>query len=271
MGGSDPIITFANCPDMHARPAWLRPILVAFALAPAVLATGQRTYHDGFFSWSSLQVNMTVADRWRILPDASVRRLDGVGAPVTSTARLGVERAWKTNWTAAAGYAFFRSYPYAPFANSSVVDEHRAWEQVQHLTGPGRWRWRNRLRMEHRLIDHLGKTDGMVVVDGSDLVHRYRLKSQLERRLGSGSRPNWKVFGFCEPMLRTSGDVELSLVDQLRVGLGGGRRTGPHLEVFGNWMFQWLVRGNGDRIERNHWIMFTAVLDIDLSRKAAEP
>ena len=254
------------------RKVWNGLLLAVVGVLPGAEASAQYTSAEQFMTWSVLNVNVKLHDRWRVVYDMSYRSYNGTEADVNNTYRAVVERK-AGNWQLGIGYAYFVAHPYGRFPGARTTEEHRIFEQATFSTNNKSVRWQHRFRFEHRDQERL-----FTASDGSAASERYwtfrpRYRTMLSwaiPRDGKSSRFTLHVFQ--ELFLRFGpSNIVKSRFDQQRLSAQVACRIAKPAEVQVGYMFQDLLRTNGIQEERNHWLMLALIVDLDLSRKAQEP
>jgi hypothetical protein len=216
--------------------------LTATHAAPAVAADDIQTGWAAWFNTSKL------TDRYSLTSDVQLRSTDDWEHVRTVLARAGVTRAWRPGIALGAGAAYIETVN----VGAPNLTEHRLWQQAVFTSASGPRTLMQRLRLEQRFIERVGRSDAYST--------RVRYSARLVVPFGAGAngKPPYYAALQNEVMLNVTGAESLNgrLVDQNRAYAGIGWRLAPKLDLEFGYLNQYVVGRSRDT--SNHAIQ-TAV------------
>ena len=216
--------------------------------------------------WVVPQVNLRLAEEWRVISDFNWRRvLPGLDAQ-QDLFRAGLERR-HGGMSIAAGYAFAASHRYGPFPALSAFNEHRAWEQVAHERTHGPWTIEHRYRLEQRWIEAFIMVEGEIVAD--DVAYRNRIRYRLQVRytfLDELREPApWSLTLSNEIFLHFLNGTQGNTFDQDRIAMYVARKISSTFTARVGALEQIIVRAGYTEI--NTAVTLGLVIDLDFSSR----
>lgn len=205
---------------------------------------------------------------WRLHVEGQLRQSPGVVRPQGRLFRTALLHTLGASATTGAGYAFFRSYPYGGFSDEAPVsDEHRAYEQLDLRHTAGVLRFTHRYRLEQRWQEQIARdAAGEERRTGWRYTNRFRyqFRTTVQRRPNNVAQPYLAAYN--ELFVSFGENVTGNVFDQNRAFAGAGYRWGDALRVEAGYLNQYVLRGNGREVERNHTLFVGFASDAPLFR-----
>ena len=201
--------------------------------------------------------------------EAQARRADLGAAWQQRLARVGLTHTPGGGVRLAAGYAYVDTERYGDAPVAAPFPEHRAWQQLQLGHATGAVSWTHRYRLEQRWI---GRTGTGVADAGRVVGWRYANRA---RYLARGAVPlgalapaldDARLVVANELFVNFGRSALANLLDQNRAMLLLSHPLGGALRVEGGYLHQYLVKGSGRDVERNHTIVLTLASTAPLLR-----
>lgn len=201
--------------------------------------------------------------------EGQARRADLGSVWQQRLARVGLTHTLGGGARLTGGYAFVDTEPYGDAPAPASFPEHRAWQQLQLGHGTGPVQWTHRYRLEQRWIGRTGTdaTDPERVTDW-----RYANRGRYLARAAvplAGVVPTLDRASLVvanELFVNFGRSAQANLLDQNRAMVLLSHPLGGALRVEGGYLHQYLVKGTGRDVERNHTIVVTLASTLPLLR-----
>ncbi len=205
--------------------------------------------------------NHKLNDKIGLHTEYQFRRHDFAADWQQSLMRIGLDYYLPKKAMLTAGYGWIVSFPYGEQPISVKFNEHRIWQQFMMNENIGRFYFNHRYRLEQRFLENTAvDTDGYRFRQRA----RYRLfitipisNKTLEDNTLFFSTYDEVFLGFGEGILR-------NILDQNRLYFALGWRFNKDMNVQLGYLHHYVIKGDGDRRERNHTLQLGVTYNMDL-------
>ena len=167
--------------------------------------------------------------------------------------RPGLNYAFTPNFSASAGYAFVRTYPYGELPAAHRFDENRLWEQVVYKHPGFGVGWTHRLRLEQRSIAELTRRP-LGNYETTNWRPENRLRYMLRSDIPVSADKKTYLAIWDEVFVNFGSHVLGNHFDQNRAFIGLGRKLTDHTKLEVGFLEQTLQKRGGQNWENNHTI-----------------
>lgn len=175
-------------------------------------------------AWLSLQVPISISQKWQWHNDAGYRTLGVSSEPLQYLYRTGIRYNFNKHWNAASGVAFFFSRTSFSKSNDEFGKEFRLWEEVNHQHPVSdKLQWQVRLRTEQRFFEATS-------VKAKYTAYRFRLRSGITQKINN----KWSL-QLADEYMQQQANQKLSF-DQNRLMLSGIYNLNPASQLQGGYM-----------------------------------
>jgi hypothetical protein len=244
--------------------------ILVLSTLKAFSQTGEREKVTQALEWFSFTSNMKMTNRLTLMVEGQFRFADSFDQQQYQ-ARTALDIKLNDHFSIIPlAYVYTWNYKYGKQPATFVNNEHRTWQQIFYKHNIGKVKVDHRGRLEQRFIQqHHVTTDGTIVDDGYSLHQnrfRYRLMARYPLNKPSIEPGAYFVAVYDEIFFSWGEKVTYHKADQNRIFTGIGYQFDERFTLQGGFLYQALVKSNGEKQENNIGLQFSATYNVDLTR-----
>jgi hypothetical protein len=204
------------------------------------------------------------------LTEYQARSANGIQQWQQNLVRTGIEYAINSKISCMLGYAWVRTYPYGEQPVLHSFDEQRIFEQITLKSNLDRVDIQHRYRLEQRWLDqYYLDVSGQVYEGVVGFRNRIRYRVMLTLPLSKPSLSDNTLFLNVnnEVFLGFGKGIAKNPLDQNRFITALGWRFNKQTNLQLGYLNQFIIKGNGLDMERNHTLWMGLTYNVDFSQK----